>query len=525
MKILQNFDDYALDLLVEAITQKEIPLIFSDRFKALISKINHPISRRLLRAESNTENQKNSFIDTDDSGVDKVSFITSTKAAEVVADYKGMDKTGDRDIEFSRSTFTDLKYDQRLRDSMYLKYRSVTSIGKLINKLFPKEFEAGGKPGEDIQSFVDKFKSIRDNKDLEIVEGHNIVKYYNVKKYVDGEDTGGNLGSSCMRDEECGDYIQFYADNSSVVSLLILRDIDKPKKIRGRALVWKLSSPKGRIFMDRIYTVDSYDEEIFKNYAKDKGWLYKFRQNSSDGEYIIDTKDDSKEFMTLTVKDVKNSSTNKYPYVDTVKYYYPDDGILSTDDDMGSEKWTLEDTGGGYEEDDGIYVEFYDRSYPENDLTYCEMGDEYRLEDDAVYIDFYGQSATEEYIEKNMVQCDYSNNRGDYSDYRETRDTVDVYGSDEVACLDYAQNNMIYSEYHDGYLPEGDDVWSEHHESSLYEPEAVEVYLDAAQRKTDWRAEDDDTWWEWEHDGEKYDEDVTEKELREYNDLDEEDEK
>ena len=63
MKVLQDFEDYSLDLLVEAITQKEIPLIFSDRFRGLINKIDHPITRRLIGSEGNRENHKSSYID------------------------------------------------------------------------------------------------------------------------------------------------------------------------------------------------------------------------------------------------------------------------------------------------------------------------------------------------------------------------------------------------------------------------------------------------------------------------------
>ena len=530
MKKLQDFEDYSLDLLVEAITQKQIPLIFSPRFKGLIQKITHPITDRLLNAEHGRDDEKNSFIDLDDSGLDKISFITSTKAAEVMADYKNINK--DQDIEFSRSVYLDVRHNDRLNDLMYSKFRSVTSIGKLINKLFPKEFEAGGKPGKDIQSFTDKFKSIRDVKDLELVKGSDIVTYYHGDNYVGGEDANGSLGNSCMRYDDCESYIQFYADNTDVVSLLILKnedeeDEDNNGKLKGRALVWKLSEPKDRIFMDRIYTIDSYDEELFKSYAKKNGWLYKYRQNSSDGEYIFDTKDDSKEYMTLVVKGVKASSTGQYPYVDTIKYYYPDDDLLSSSDDRGGDKWTLQDTEGGYEEDSGIYVEFYGRSYPEDDLVYCEMGDEYRLEDDAYYLDFYNETATEQYIERNMVQCDYCDNGygGRYSDYRESNDTVEVYGTDETACSDYASNNLSYSDYHNDYLPEGETVYSDHHNTDIWEREAVEVFTSVDQKNTDWRAEDDETWWEWEHDGEKYDENITEDELKEFNDLnDDEDE-
>ena len=533
MKKLQDFEDYSLDLLVEAITQKEIPLIFSERLRGLLMKISHPISDKLLNSDGNRENKKTSFIDLDDSGLDKISFITSTKAAEVMADYNHQDKESG-DIEFSRSAYLDVRYNDTLNDLMYSKFRSVTSIGKLVNKLFPKEFEAGGKPGQDIQSFTDKFKSIRDAKDLELVKGSDIVTYYHFDNYVGRDNAEGSLGNSCMRYDDCDEYVQFYADNSNLVSLLILKnedeeDEDNNGKIKGRALVWKLSEPKDRIFMDRIYTIDSYDEELFKSHAKKNGWLYKYRQNSSDSELIVDTKDDSKEHMTLVVKEVKSSSTSKYPYVDTIKHYYPDDDLLSTDDGRGGSRWTLEDTEGDYEvnedeEDEGRYVDFYGESYPEDDLVYCEMGDDYRLEDDAHYLDYYSEYATEQYIDRNMVECDYCDGgSGYYSDYREEGDTVEVYGSDEVACKEYASNNLSYSQYHDGYLPEGESTYSEYHETDIWDNEAVEVYTTADQGSSDWRAEDDNTWWEWEHDGEKYDNDVTEEELREYHELDDKD--
>lgn len=526
MKILQDFGDYQLDLLVEAITQKEIPLIFSDRFRNLIHKIDHPISTKLLNAERNSENQKSSFIDLDDSDLDKISFITSTKAAEVIADVKGINKD-EKDIEFSPTTYIDVKYSDFTRTAMYSKYRSVTSIGKLINKLFPKEFPPSGKPGEDIQSFTNKFKSGRDMKALEEVTGDDIVTYYSRDSYINGEQTDGSLGNSCMRYDECDEYIQFYADNPKVCSLLILRDEENPDKIKGRALVWKLSEPYKRTFMDRIYTADGYDEELFKSYAKKNGWLYKYRQNSGDGEQIVDTEENTQDYMTLVVSGVKESSTDKYPYVDTLRYFYHEDGILSSDSDRGGAMWTLQDTEGGYEADDeGRYVDFYGRSYPEDDLIYCELGDDYRLEDDAVYLEFYGKSATEEYMDRHMIQCDYyESNYGGSDAMRERGDTVEVYGSGEEACSRYASDNLPWSDYHNEYLPPNKGVWSEHHETYIYEPEAVEVYITESQSKTDWRAEDDDTWWEWDEDGEKYDENISEEELREYNGLnDEEDE-
>ena len=522
MKVVHNFEDYMLDLIVEAILTKDAPLIFSDRFRGLINRIEHPITKKLLNSEHH-DGYKNTYIDLDDSGLDKVSFITSTKAIETIANFKKLDKEGE-DIEIPKSFFTDTRYNNELKDKLYTKNRATTTIGKLINKLFPKEFIAGGEPGKDIQSFVDKFKSGRDTSDLELVKGDDIVHWYSEDQYL-SED--GTLGSSCMRYEDCKSYVEFYADNDKVVSLLILKteNGEGEEKIKGRALVWKLTKPEGRIFMDRIYTNEVYDEELFKSYAKKEGWLHKLRQNSSSGEQIVDTKDGSLNYFNMKVDGVESSSTCDYPYVDTLKYYSDDDGVLANNsDDLGTNYWELSSTEGGYEaREEGTYVEFYGEYINEDDLVWCEMGEEFRTTDDAVWLEFYGESATEQYIERHMVQCDYCDGSGDDA-YREESDTVNVYGTDETACSDYAQHNMEYSEYHSDYLPEGKSVWSDHHESNLYEPEAVEVYLNERQSKTDWRAEDDNTWWEWDHDGEKYDNDVTEEELKEYNDIEDEDE-
>jgi hypothetical protein len=234
MKLVRDYDDYLLDLIIEAVGTKEAPLLFSERFRSLISRLEHPISRKLLNTESR-DGFKMTYVDLDDEDLDKVSFIVTTKAVEVIADHRGRSKDT---VSISNDYFRTANRDYSLRDKLYSKFRSVTSIGKLINKLFPNEFVPGGKPGEDIQSFVDKFKSARDTKDLELVKGADIVKWYNGKKYFG---SGGSLGGSCMRYEECEEYIQFYADNRNVVSMLILKVKDDRgrNRIKGRALVWK----------------------------------------------------------------------------------------------------------------------------------------------------------------------------------------------------------------------------------------------------------------------------------------------
>ncbi len=525
MKRLQNYDEYMLDLVVEAILTKTAPLMLSKRFKNLILSIEHPISKRILDAESDgKESFKYTYIDLDDKGIDQVSFMTVTKAIETIIDDKELDKTND--VTISDELFKLYNNDDTV---VYSKKRSPTSIGKLIVKLFPNEFEAGGKPGEDIQSFSDKFKSKRDIKQLKLVHGSDIAHYYQEGQYaLKYNENKGSLGGSCMRYDYCDEYIQFYVDNEDVVSLLILIDTENDNKIRGRALVWKLSDPSGRTFMDRIYTINVYDEELFKSYAKKEGWLYKSSQNMSSNEEIYDTITDDESYLNLVVSDVKESSTEKYPYMDTLKYFDTVSQTLTNSDyNFGSDKdiIKIEETDGSFQGGEhGHWSEFYNEyiDTDSDDVYYCELGDDWRYGNDCTWIESKGVFATDEYVKDYMVDCDYyrGNNR-----YVEQDDAVQLYKTDEYASIEFLDyEGLPFSEYVNEYLSEDDAVYSDYHNTYLYKDDSVKVYTDAEESKTDWRAEDDGTWFEWGYNDEKYDNDVSLEELREYNDLDENDE-
>ena len=110
-----------------------------------------------------------------------------------------------------------------------------------------------------------------------------------------------------------------------------------------------------------------------------------------------------------------------------------------------------------------------------------------------------------------MTNVDYhSSGYGD--SYRKYNDYVELYGGNYTACSDYAENNLPYSEYHSEYLRDDDAVWSNYHETHLYKLEATEVWTDAEQSDTDWRADDDETWFEYK--GENYDKEVDEDDLK-----------
>ena len=119
----------------------------------------------------------------------------------------------------------------------------------------------------------------------------------------------------------------------------------------GRALLWKLDD--GEMFMDRIYTINDSDVELFKKFAERNDWWYKRRQDSSN-KFIIDKGTDSKTNPILKTK-LKNWD-DEYPYVDSLTYFDSETGYISTHREfkIGEENFIkankyLNSTGGSYD--------------------------------------------------------------------------------------------------------------------------------------------------------------------------------
>ena len=136
----------------------------------------------------------------------------------------------------------------------------------------------------------------------------------------------GALGGSCMADEGKSTF-RVYTENQKKVQLLIL--IDGDGKIHGRALVWKLKeSPcEAKYFMDRVYTNADSDVIKFKNFAEEKGFLYKLKNNS----YV----EDNVKFMYKgksllgEVKVKLDGDFKNYPFIDTMCFLSKKLGDLS----------------------------------------------------------------------------------------------------------------------------------------------------------------------------------------------------
>ena len=171
-------------------------------------------------------------------------------------------------------------------------------IGKLVTTLFTKA-GVDFKP-TDVEDFVNKYKSVvtqmREKFDnFKILKGKDIRNSYLVDNYLN---TNGSLGNSCMRYEKCQKFLDIYVKNEDKVSLVIL---EKEGKITGRALLW--TDYKERKIMDRIYTNNSADEQLFKDFAKSSGFWHKKNQDMYEDTSFIGPNGEEERDITVQLEE------------------------------------------------------------------------------------------------------------------------------------------------------------------------------------------------------------------------------
>jgi len=198
---------------------------------------------------------------------------------------------------------------------------------------------------KDVEEFVNKYKSTIDSindvfSHFEVIQGDQISYWYKYDNYEKGTERG-TLGSSCMADVD-ENFFDIYCENPDKISLVIYKSPEDPAKIKGRSIVWKLRD--GKNYMDRIYTHEDSDVELFRQFAKKNGWFSKKRNASGSESTAIDP--DGREVQLQLNVDLKVKRYDNYPYLDTLKYYNPKTGLIHNQQSTGD--ITLEDTDGGY---------------------------------------------------------------------------------------------------------------------------------------------------------------------------------
>lgn len=392
----------------------ESDVIFSDKFRKIINKIEHPISKQILDIENKDLDVRNNFFDVSFDKNDKVSFIPDAKAQELLTsnertfrftgnsggwlthkptnqeifDKLGYEpdteekefvdeETGDivketvpmqpyspssmevgteisRTVsETSGKTFVYVQFDSRkgvynidklsevdpIAGKVWSKNRQEIKVGKGIRAILKSnEIDVEAK---DLEEFVNLFKATMDKMNdkfsfFQEVKGEEIAYWY---KYTNYAQRSGTLGTSCMSNVP-SEYFDIYVKNPDVCSLLIFKSPDDESKILARALLW--TTTDGKKFLDRIYTINDSDVQLFKDYAKENGWYSKINNNSTATDHVVSPSGEY-EYIDLTV-DVESGEYDSYPYLDTLKYYDPNNGTLSTEEEDGT--YTLESTEG-----------------------------------------------------------------------------------------------------------------------------------------------------------------------------------
>lgn len=227
---------------------------------------------------------------------------------------------------------------------------------------------------KEIEEFTNQFKAAFDfNSDatnkFDIVSGDDIAKWYHYEKYIQG---GGSLNNSCMANVK-KHFFEIYTKNPQVKLVILYSDEGKLEngkytsdKIKGRAIVWNDADCvgiEGKInFMDRIYTAQDSDTDLFKRFAESKGFWYKKGQNMDYDCTITNGVIEQRANITL---ELDEANFPFYPYTDTMSFTNLDSNVISNMEEDYHRR--LRSTTGGYEDEDGNYFDpqDYDNDYDE----------------------------------------------------------------------------------------------------------------------------------------------------------------
>ena len=346
MENINKYNEFRFNLLLEAVAKGEQQLVLSDRLMELLLTLEHPIAEQLISSSDEEEKFNVTLLDYHDTDIDKFVFTASNKAVL-----------------------------EPQRKDMWTKNRVPSKIGKTIVKLYADKFPNTGSDG--IESFVDEIKIARTKSkgNFKIVEGDDIVKYYNKETYAKFK-PGSILGNSCMGYDKCTEYIKFYVKNNE--KMLVLFGDDNIV-VRGRAILWEVDDiddqdlDEPRTFMDRVYTIDKYEVGKFIEYAKQNDFLYKDSQDAVE-KNIHDPLTGESSYLKMKIYDIKKHKA--YPFMDTMKFYNSREEIISNDYGFDY-NMTFESTEGGYlSEDDETeysYSSFTKEQVASEDLTWSDV--------------------------------------------------------------------------------------------------------------------------------------------------------
>ena len=384
MKLITNYNEYIVEqLILEAM--RELKFVLSPRLIEVLGKINHEISDELLKCHNDLDfNYKQTFIDVDDTQDESVTFIQANKAAEIL-------NITENDLLTNPKLSSILKNNIRPDSEVYKNQRGNMRIGRLVTTLFPNKFPSSERSGsntkpKDVESFVRLYKSLS-NQDVkfqlfDVVHGYTISHFYNYRQY---QTQNGTLGSSCMSHVDSS-YFDIYCRTPEVVGLVVLYTNLSKNKIKGRALLWSLIEPEGRFFTDRIYTNDSSDEQLFIDFAKKNEWYRKQYQSMGANCQITDTRNNNTSSLKM-VSQLSPIDHDKYPYVDTMCFYNPDNGLVSNrQQGMLYSMMSTDGDHGTFQVQQLVHSNYHNDDIPRDQVRMCQIGNDWVRTNEAVRV-------------------------------------------------------------------------------------------------------------------------------------------
>lgn len=215
--------------------------------------------------------------------------------------------------------------------------RNKINVGRLVRSILKSsnlEFTT-----KELEVFVNLYKATYDFMSdklnhFDIVKGCDISYWYKKENYSKGK---GVLNNSCMAESE-ESFFDIYCDNKNV-NLVILYDDGgiikdnkySSNKIKGRALLWDCKFDGKNIkFMDRIYTNNDSDVDLFKKYAEKNGFWYKSSQSMEADTPLFDGE---KKRLGVITCDLEFTKHKYYPYMDTLSFISRTGGFCSNYED------------------------------------------------------------------------------------------------------------------------------------------------------------------------------------------------
>lgn len=376
--MIKRYNEYINESL-EFILESNVE--FSTVFLNVLNKIDNVIAKKLISIYGKDLDVTSNYIDIDKTKNDTVSFIADRRAQQIISDseilYRFIGSGGGwlTHGERNKGIFDKLGYTFEEGSSPFVPNGS--QLGKEVSRTISStsgrvyillEFDSGQRGvynleklrimdekltklwstgrqeikvgriarallttakidfiDREIELFVNDYKAAIDKFNdkfsyFDEVSGSSIIHWYDECNYYESD---GTLGNSCMAGMG-SDVLGIYEDSENI-SMLIYKSSDDETKILGRAILWKLVS--GERYLDRIYTINDSDVNLFREYAKENN-IYTKRDNNSSN--IGDAyKPDGSGTVELNLVCQIETGLDSFPYMDTLKYYCPETGLIA----------------------------------------------------------------------------------------------------------------------------------------------------------------------------------------------------